>query len=44
MRLYGVDMSVVAVMSVGVVVVIIVEYEVDPFGGVEHLDMGGIVH
>ena len=40
MRLYGVDMSVVAVMSVGVVVIIIVEYEVDPFGGVEHLDMG----
>ena len=44
MRLYGVDMSVVAVMSVGVVVVIIVEYEVDSFGDVEHLNMGGIVH
>ena len=44
MRLYGVDMTVVAVMSVGMVVVIIVEYEVDSFGGVEHLNMGGIVH
>ena len=44
MRLYGVDMPVVAVMSVGMVVVIIVEYEVDAFGGVEHLNMGGIVH
>ena len=44
MRLYGVDMPVVTVMSVGMVVVIIVEYEVDSFGGVEHLDMGGIVH
>ena len=42
MRFYGVDMPVVTVMSV--VVVIIVEYEVNPFGGVEHLNMGGIVH
>ena len=42
MRLYSMDMPVVAVMSV--VVVIIVEYEVDSFGGVEHLNMGGIVH
>ena len=42
MRLYSMDMPVVAVMSV--VVVIIVEYEVDSFRGVEHLDMGSIVH
>ena len=42
MRLYSMDMPVVAVMSV--VVVIIVEYEVDSLGGVEHLNMGGIVH
>ena len=39
MRLYGVDMPVVAVMSVGMVVVIIVEYEVDSFGG---LNVGSV--
>ena len=35
-------MAVVTVVAVGMV--IIVEYEVDSFGGVEHLNMGGIVH
>lgn len=45
MGLYGVDMGVVAV-TVGVVVavVVVVEDEVDAFGGVEHLDVGGVVH
>ena len=42
MWLYGVDMAVVTVVAVGMV--IIVEYEVDSFRGVEHLDMGSIVH
>ena len=44
MRFYGVDMAVMTVMSVGMVMLIIIEYEVDSFGGVEHLDMGSIVH
>ena len=35
-------MAVVTVVAVGMV--IIVEYEVDSFRGVEHLDMGSIVH
>lgn len=45
MRLYGMNMCVVTV-TVGVVVavVIVVEDEVDTFGGVEHLDVGGVVH
>ena len=42
MWLYGVDMAVVTVVAVAMV--IIVEYEVDSFRGVEHLDMGSIVH
>ena len=44
MWLYGVDMAVVTVVAVGMAMVIIIEYEVDSFRGVEHLDMGSIVH
>ena len=38
------QISVVGICAVGMTMVIIIEYEVDSFRGVEHLDMGSIVH